>query len=122
MSRTIRICQANVGRRRGAHLSILNDESIQDVKLIMITEPYIANIDGYPITHQHAHWTALKPTLTRQDTVSHSFRSLVYVNRKTRFRQINIPSSNIVAGILETATQTILLVSVYVPRDASAPR
>jgi hypothetical protein len=40
----------------------------------------------------------VKPTLIRDDSVIHSFRSLIYANRKTRFRQVSIPSPDIVAG------------------------
>jgi ribonuclease HI len=122
MPKTIGILQANVGRRRQAQLSILNDSSTQDFELIMITEPNIMDIDGKPVVHQHAHWTIVKPTLIRDDSVIHSFRSLIYLNRKTRFRQVSIPSPDIAAGLLTTATQHILVISVYVPRDPSASR
>lgn len=88
----------------------------------MITEPYIINIGGSLYIHQYAHWTALKLTLTRQDLVSHSFRSLVYVNRKARVEQVSILSHDIVAGVLKIDTWNIMCVLVYVPWDASATR
>ncbi|KAH6691834.1 hypothetical protein BKA61DRAFT_499948 [Leptodontidium sp. MPI-SDFR-AT-0119] len=100
MSKLIGILQANVGRRREAQLSILNDSSTQDFELMMITEPNIMDIDGEPVVHQHAHWTIVRPSLTRDDSVIHSFRSLIYVNKKTEFRQVPIPSPDIVAVLL----------------------
>ena len=117
MNKTIGILQANVGRRREVQLSLLNDDSIQDFELILITEPNIMDIDGKPVVHQYAQWAIIKPTLVRDDTVIHSFRSLIYINKKAQFRQVSIPSSDITAGILKTATQRILVASVYVPRD-----
>ncbi|KAH6707953.1 hypothetical protein BKA61DRAFT_491080, partial [Leptodontidium sp. MPI-SDFR-AT-0119] len=48
------------------------------------------------------------------------FRSLTYVNKKTEFRQVPILSLDIVVVLLRTATQRILVVLVYVPRDVSA--
>lgn len=120
MPESIGILQANVGRRREAQLSILNDTSIQDFELMMITEPNIIDIDGEPVVHQHARWAIVRPSLTRDDSVIHSFRSLIYVNKKTQFRQVSISSPDIAAGLLRVATQRILVISVYVPRDPSA--
>jgi hypothetical protein len=122
MSKTIQILQANLARRREAQLSILNDTLTQDFEVIMITEPNIMDIDGESVMHQHAHWTVAKPTLVRHDSVIHSFRSLIYINKGTHFRQVDVPSSDITAGLLQTATQKILVVSVYVPKDPSASK
>lgn len=120
MSNFVRILQANLGRRREAQLSILNDSTTQDFKLMMITEPNIMDIDSQPVVHHHAHWTVARPTRFRDDSVIHSFRSLIYVNKKTQFRQIGISSPDIVGGLLTTASQRILVVSVYVSRDPSS--
>ena len=78
------------------------------------------DIDGNPVVHQHAHWTVVRPSVSRDDSVIHSFRSLIYVNKTTQFRPISISSPNIVAGLLKTAIQPILVASVYVSRDPSA--
>ena len=40
MPKTIRVLQANVGRRREAPLSILNDSSTQDFELIIVEIRY----------------------------------------------------------------------------------
>lgn len=120
MPKSIGILQANVGRRREAQLSILNDSSTQDFELMMIIEPNIMDIDGEPIVHQHARWTIVRPSLTRDDSVIHSFRSLIYVNKRTEFRQVHIPALDIAAVLLRTATQRILAISIYVPRDSDA--
>lgn len=122
MPRTINVLQANVGRRREAQLSILNDESTQDFELLMITEPSIMDIDGKPVIHRHSHWTATRPSCTRADSVIHAFRSLIYVNNKTQFKQVSVACPDITAGVLRTATQIILVISVYIPRDPSASR
>jgi hypothetical protein len=112
--------QANVARRREAQLSILNDTSTQGFELVMVAEPSIIDIEGKPIVYQHTYWTIVKPTITRDDSVIYLFRSLIYVNKKTQFRQVSIPSPDIAAGLLRTATQRILVISVYVPQDPSA--
>lgn len=120
MNSTTRVIQANLARRREAQLSILNDTSVQDCELILITEPSIIDIDGKPVVHRHAHWNVAIPTLTRSDSAVHAFRSLIYVNKRTQFRQVNVPSPDLVAGVLQTASQKTLVVSVYVPRNPSA--
>ena len=75
--------RANVGRRREAQLSFLNDDSIQDFELILTTEQNIMDIDGKPVAHQHAQWAIIKPTLVRDDTVIQSFRSHLYPQENT---------------------------------------
>ena len=111
-----------MGRRRAAQLSVLNDLSLREYAALMITEPNIMEIEGAAVVHQHQQWTVVKPTLVRQDSVIHSFRSLLYVNKKTRFQQVHIPSSDIVAGLVITDNQQLLVTSVYVPRDPSASK
>ncbi len=116
MPDTLRFIQANLARSPGAQLSFLNDRTIKDFSLLLVTEPNIRDVDGKPIVHQHSHWTAVRPTLIREDSVVHSFRSLIFVNKNTNFRQVDVYSPDITAGIVTTPTQCILAVSVYVPR------
>jgi hypothetical protein len=47
--------------------------------------------------------------------VVRSFRSLIYVNKRSQFRQIAVPCSDIVAGILKFDSLELMVVSVYVP-------
>jgi exonuclease III/ribonuclease HI len=115
MPKSVRILQINAARRAGVQLSILNDRSVQDFDVIMVTEPRIMDFDNQPVVHQHQHWNTVRPTLIREDSVIHSFRSLMYVNKKTQFQQVPVPSSDIVAGLLKTNMQKILLMSVYIP-------
>jgi ribonuclease HI len=118
MPKKIGILQINAAKRAGVQLSILNDRSIQGFDAIMITEPRIMEFDNQPVVHQHQHWNALRPTLLLEEPAVHSFRSLLYVNKKTWFQQIPVPSSDIVAGLLKTNTQKFLLMSVYIPRSS----
>lgn len=120
MTSDIRILQANVARRREAQLSLLNDDSVQEFAMLMITEPSILSIDGKPVVNNHTHWNLIRPTSLAEDHIIHSFRSLIFVHKGAQFRQIQVPSSDITAGILFTNKQRILAVSIYVPRDPSA--
>jgi hypothetical protein len=80
--------QANAGSRREVQRGILNNSSLKEARLVMITKTHIINVRGNPHVHQRVHWTALWSTLLRQDLVSHSFMSLIYVDRKLRIEQV----------------------------------
>lgn len=57
--------------------------------------------------------------LSSETTQSFNRLDLIYIHKKTQFRQVSILSSDITARLLKTATQRILVASVYVPRDPS---
>ena len=60
---------------------MLNDSSTRDFDLLVVTDPSILDINGEPVVHQHVHWRVVTPTLTRDDSVCRSYRSLTYVNK-----------------------------------------
>jgi hypothetical protein len=119
MHKHLSIIQANLGKRKGAQLSILNDASVKDFAIIMITEPNIMSINERTVVHEHSQWSLTTPTLTRKDSTTQPFRSLMYVNKKETFQQIKVPDPDITAGVLRTNTQQLLVVSIYVQRDNS---
>jgi hypothetical protein len=116
------ILQANLGRRSEAQLSLLNDETTRDLALLLVTEPNIFDIDGEAIVHQHMNWETVRPSQVGAERVARSFRSMIYVNKRCQFRQVEVPSSDIVAGILTLDTLTLMLASVYVPCTVDIPR
>jgi hypothetical protein len=109
------ILQANLGHRSEAQLSLLNDETARDLAVMLVTEPCIFDIDGKAVVHEHAMWEAVRPTQVESDRVVRSFRSLIYINKRCRFRQVEVPCSDVVAGILKFDSLELMVVSVYVP-------
>lgn len=59
-------------------------------------------------------------SLTRNNSIYHSFRLLIYVNKQFQFRQIHIPSLDVLVEVLKMNDETILVASVYVPRSKEA--
>lgn len=116
------ILQANLGRGSVAQLSLLNDEAARDMAVMLVTEPCIFDIDGKAIVHEHAMWETVRPTQVESDRVVRSFRSLIYVNKRSQFRQIAVPCSDIVAGILKFDSLELMVVSVYVPCTTDGSR
>ena len=116
------IVQANLGRRSEAQLSLLNDEAMCNMALMLVTEPYVFDINGEAFVHQHAMWEAVRPSQVEKDRVVRSFRSLIYVNKRSQFRQIEIACSDIVGGILKLDSLVLVVASVYVPCIADGSR
>jgi hypothetical protein len=117
---SIQILYLNVGKRRAAQNSLLNDETLQDFSAIAVVEPYIfvKPEDNVPTIPQDYRWQIYQPT-TRNDNAlpRHSFRSAIWVNVKNRATQIAVDSYDITAVILYTDERHILVISCYEPRD-----
>lgn len=115
-NKPLRILQANLRKGREVQLSLLNDSSLRNFDLLMVTEPFLTVIDGKPVTHSHQSWTSLLPHVEQTENGSpNRCRSMIWVNRNIpSVQQIEITSADITAVLILT-DKPILAVSAYVP-------
>jgi ribonuclease HI len=119
---SIQILHLNVGKRRAAQNSLLNDKTLQDFSAIAVVEPYIfvKPEDNVPTIPQDYRWQIYQPTTRNNNALPrHSFRSAIWVNAKNRATQIAVDSYDITAVILHTDERHILVISCYEPRDGT---
>jgi exonuclease III len=116
MKRGLRILQANLAKIAQAQASLLNDEGLRDFDLLLIQEPHCWRVDGTVVVapQNHIHWTQYKPSLW-DDTHQWPFRSMIWSHRDISARQVEVPSSDITAILIEIGFRKILVASVYVP-------
>lgn len=110
------ILHYNVGKRRQVQGSLLNDKELEQYDVLVVLEPYIYPYTDTekPRTPQHVNWTAITPTTVRTDGhIRHSFRAMLYVNKRTRAQQVAVDSPDIAATAIETEEGTVLLVGAY---------
>ena len=113
--RIVRILQANLRGGSETQLSLLNDQSLRNFDLLLISEPYGFTMKDHWKTHSHHHWRPVFPTKGARTAAEHSRGSMLWINRKiTPIRQLNINSNNITAVIIP-AERVFLAVSVYIP-------
>ncbi|MGH2507601.1 MAG: endonuclease/exonuclease/phosphatase family protein, partial [Ktedonobacteraceae bacterium] len=120
----LRVLQWNVGKRRAAQLSLLNDEETNDFDLLLLTEPYRFTPEGHsrPLVTQHHQWSAVLPTMFVTALYQpFNFRSMIYVNKRIQARQIAVESADITAVSIKVREDVYLIVSVYVPRIRTMP-
>jgi hypothetical protein len=69
MLEQLRILHLNVGKRREAHLGLLNDGSLRDFTALAIVEPYVYMDPGTgeSTTYQDRHWQIFTPSERRPD-------------------------------------------------------
>ncbi|KAI2886808.1 hypothetical protein CBS63078_10859 [Aspergillus niger] len=113
--RIVRFLQANLRGGSETQLSLLNDQSLRNFDLLLISEPYGFTMKDHWKTHSHHHWRPVFPTKVARTAAEHSRGSMLWINRKiTPIRQLNINSNNITAVIIP-AERVFLAVSVYIP-------
>jgi hypothetical protein len=63
MSRSLRFLQLNAQKQRNVQHSIINDVSLKDYTALIISEPYVVEMNGKVITSLIGHqgWTAILP-------------------------------------------------------------
>ena len=117
MSKEFQILQANLGKKGIAQHSLMNDESLKDHGLLLISDPSCFRPEGNgvvaPPTKHHL-WTQFLPS---EKTVEGRFpiRSLIYVHNALRAQAVYIPSSDLTAVQVWVQERSILAISVYVP-------
>lgn len=118
----LKVLLLNVGKRRQVQLSFLNDEKVKDFAALATVEPYIyrdPTTDKATVTPS-AHWHMIKPSIERDDRHQrHSFRALLWVNKRLRTRQVPILSYDIAAAEIRTSAGHVLLCAVYDPKDGA---
>ena len=117
MTKESQILQANLGKRGIAQHSLMNDESLKDHGLLLISEPScfrLADNGAVAPPTQHHVWTQFLPS---EETVEGRFpiRSLIYVNKALRAQAVYIPSSDLTGVQVWVQERSILAISVCVP-------
>ena len=113
----LQVMQWNVGKRRAAHLSLLNDKETDKFDLLLLSEPFrFTPQDGTkPLYPKHHAWEAVIPTtFTRTTHQPFNFRSMIYINKRFKYRVIPTESSDLTAVTIRHGEDTMLIISVYV--------
>ncbi len=100
-----------------AQYAILNDEELQDFSVLLLQEPACFKaVEERCIAppNAHTHWAQHMPSRPELTKI-HPIRSLIYVNRSLRARQIEIPSKDVTAVELQIQSRRLLIFSVYIP-------
>lgn len=121
----LEILQWNAGKRREAQLSLLNDQRTNKFDFLLLSEPYRFTPRGnqHPVVPQHQYWEAVLPSqFTETAHQRFNFRSMIYVNRRVKYRQIPIPCSDLTAVTMKHGPDRILLISAYIERDRRGSR
>ena len=82
MLKELKVLQANLRKSPGAQLNLMNDESLQDFALLLITEPSCyRNADEEVIVTPmyHNYWTQMLPKKLREGRVP--ARSMIWVKK-----------------------------------------
>ena len=113
----LQILQWNVGKRREAQLSLLNDQQTNNFDFLLLAEPFRFTLEGQnqPTVPQHHYWEAVLPTKwVRTAYQPFNFRSMIYVNKRFKFQQMPIPSSDLTAVLIKQNQESLLIISAYV--------
>jgi hypothetical protein len=114
MSRSLRFLQLNVQKRRNVQHSVMNDVDLKDYAALVISEPYVLEMDRKvttsPIGHQG--WTAVLPSERHEGRWA--VRSMLWVRRDIEFEQVSAPSADLTVALLRLPDRPVLLASVYV--------
>ena len=64
MSRSLRFLQLNVQKRRNVQHSVMNDVNLKEYAALVISEPYVLEMDGKVTTSPMGHqgWMAILPS------------------------------------------------------------
>ena len=113
----LQVLQWNVGKRREAQLSLLNDQQTNDFDLLLLAEPYCFTPKGHqsPLVPQHHYWEAVLPTHFVQTAYQpFNFRSMIYISKRFKYQQIPIPNADLVAIQITQGQDTLLIVLAYI--------
>lgn len=117
MPNILKFLQANLGKCPPAQQSLLNDENVKSFGAILVSEPHCPRIEGKVVVSliHHRFWEPFYPSVYQGEEKRWAFRSMTWVNKTLRARQMRVESSDITAAVVELDSRTILLFSVYVP-------
>jgi len=120
MSRKFSVLQANVRKMSEVQHSIMNDDSLENHSLLLISEPYLfRNQDEeFRITPQsHPYWIPFLPKHSKEDPRP---RAMLWAHKDITARQIPTGSTDIAALLIEWEKRTLLAISVYVPEKSDS--
>jgi hypothetical protein len=110
----MQILQLNMQKRREVQHSVMNDASLKEYTALVISEPYVFEMNGKvrtsPMGHQS--WTAILPS-QRHDG-RWAVRSMLWVRKDIECEQVNVPSADLTVALLRLPDRSVLLASVYV--------
>lgn len=120
MNRGFKVLQANLRKMSGTQHSLMNDESLRDVSLLLISEPYLfRNPDGkfQAVPLSHPYWNAILPEGYEGNPRP---RAMIWTHRDTPAQPIPTGSPDITAALLNVGQRKILAISVYIPGKENA--
>ena len=99
---------------------MLNDTDLAGYYALSTVEPYIFEdpTTGEPSSGQHRSWQTFLPTTRRVDgEIRHKYRAAIWVNATVRAQQVPLDSYDMVATLLDSGLEKLLLVAAYDPQD-----
>lgn len=117
----LRILQWNVGKRREPQLSLLNDRNTQLYAVLLIQEPnnFTPKDQDTPIVPSHHYWEPILPHTRILGAYGKRFRSMIYVQKRESFQQIEVDSPDLTAVVLKRGSLRILCISAYTAQTSS---
>lgn len=114
MSRSMKVLQINVQKQRNVQQSMMNDKSLEDYAALVVSEPYVFEVDGKVATSPMGHqgWTAILPS--GRHGGRWAIRSMLWVRRDVEFEQAAVPSADLTVALLRLPDRSVLVASVYV--------
>jgi len=91
MSRSLRFLQLNVQKRRNVQHSVMNDVSLKEYAALVISEPYVLEMDGKVTTSPMGHqgWMSILPS--KRHDGRWAVRSMLWVRRDVECEQVDVP-------------------------------
>ncbi|OBZ69760.1 RNA-directed DNA polymerase from mobile element jockey [Grifola frondosa] len=111
----LRIWQQNLNKSLDAQLDLLHTATPNDFDLLLLQEPYLDHLN---LTRANHHWTVVYPA-RHLDSDSRT-RSVILVSRKLStgaWVPISIPSSDLTAITITTASTPVHIFNAYVEGD-----
>jgi hypothetical protein len=114
MSRSMKFLQLNLQKQRNVQHSVMNDASLKEYAALIISEPYVIEMEGKVRTSPRGHqsWTAILPS--ERHSGRWAVRSMLWVRKDMECEQVSVPSANLTVVLLRLPDRSVLLASVYV--------
>ena len=114
MCKSMQALQLNMQKRREVSHSVMNDERLKEYAALVISEPYVFEMEGKVRTSRMGHqsWTAILPS--ERDSGRWAVRSMLWVRKDIECEQVSVPSADLTVVLLRLPDRSVLLASVYV--------
>jgi hypothetical protein len=118
MIRDLKIYQANLRKMPETQHSMMNDESLKEFSLLLLSEPHVYKDNDVwkaaPQTHQY--WN---PTLPNRDDQNTRPRTMIWTHKDLKARPVPTNTTDLAAALIEIQHRTILVISAYIPHKTS---